>query len=49
MGGIDWFDHAADPIDDVRSKLQIVPKSDEAIAAGSLSATDPNAVFGKSN
>jgi hypothetical protein len=49
MGGIDWFDYADSPIDDVRAKLQLVPKSADAIAAGSLSATDPNAVFGKSN
>lgn len=49
MGGVDWFEYADDPIDDVRSKLGLVPKSAEAIAAGSLSATDPNAVFGKSN
>jgi hypothetical protein len=49
MGGIDWFDFADDPIDDVRTKLRLVPKSADAIAAGSLSANDPNAVFGKSN
>lgn len=49
MGGIDWFEYADDPIDDVRTKLQLVPKGAEAIAAGSLSAMDPNAVFGKSN
>ena len=49
MGDVDWFEHADDPLDDVRSKLGIVPKSAEAIAAGSLSANDPNAVFGKSN
>jgi hypothetical protein len=49
MGGVDWFDYADDPIDDVRAKLRLVPKSAEAIAAGSLSANDPNAVFGKSN
>jgi ubiquinone biosynthesis protein Coq4 len=49
MGDVDWFEYADDPLDDVRSKLGIVPKSAEAIAAGSLSANDPNAVFGKSN
>jgi hypothetical protein len=49
MGGIDWFEYADDPIDDVRAKLRLVPKSADAIAAGSLSANDPNAVFGKSN
>ncbi len=49
MGGIDWFDYVNDPLDDVRTKLGLVPKSADAIAAGSLSANDPNAVFGKSN
>jgi len=49
MGGVDWFEHVDDPIHDVRTKLQLVPKSAEAMAAGSLSADDPNAVFGKSN
>ena len=49
MGGVDWFEYVDDPLDDVRSKLGIVPKSDAAIAAGSLPAMDPNAVFGKSN
>jgi hypothetical protein len=49
MGGIDWFDYADDPIDDVRAELRLVSKSADAIAAGSLSANDPNAVFGKSN
>lgn len=49
MGGIDWFDHADDPIDDVRAELRLVPKSAEAIAAGSLPANHPDAVFGKSN
>jgi hypothetical protein len=49
MGDVDWFDYADDQIDDVRAKLQLVPKSPEATAAGSLSADDPNAVFGKSN
>ena len=49
MGGVDWFEYADDPLDDVRSKLGIVPKGADAIAAGSLSAQDPNAVFGKSN
>ena len=49
MGGVDWFEYVDDPLDDVRSKLGIVPKSDAAIAAGSLPAMDPNAVFGRSN
>ena len=49
MGGVDWFEYADDPIDDVRSKLRVVPKSPDAVSAGSLSADDPNAVFGRSN
>ena len=49
MGGTDWFEYVDDPIDDVRTKLGLVPKGAEAVAAGSLAAMDPNAVFGKSN
>jgi len=45
MGGIDWFEHADEPIDDVRTKLKVPPKGEDAIAAGSLSAMDPKAVF----
>ena len=45
MGGIDWFATADQPIEDVRRNLGVLPKSDEAIAAGSLSAMDPKAVF----
>ncbi len=49
MGAVDWFDYADEPIDDVRTKLGVQPKGDDTVAAGSLSALDPNAVFGKSN
>lgn len=49
MGGVDWFETANEPIDAVRTKLGVLPKSPDAIAAGSLGALDPNAVFGKSN
>jgi len=45
MGGIDWFAHADQPIDDARRQLGVPPKSDDAIRAGSLSAMDPDAVF----
>ena len=48
MGDVDWFQYADQPIDDVRRTLGVPPKGADAIAAGSLSATDPNAVFGKS-
>jgi hypothetical protein len=49
MGGTDWFEFADDPVDDVRSNLELVPKGAEAVAAGSLPALDANAVFGRSN
>jgi len=45
MGGVDWFATADRPIEEVRQKLGVLPKSAEAIAAGSLSAMDPKAVF----
>ena len=45
MGGVDWFQYADTPIEDVRRQLGIPPKSADAIAAGSLSALDPKAVF----
>lgn len=45
MGAVDWFRYQDTPIDDVRRQLQVPPKSQTAIDAGSLSATDPNAVF----
>jgi hypothetical protein len=49
MGGVDWFEYADDPVDDVRRKLGVQPKSADAITAGSLNALDPNAVFSKSS
>jgi hypothetical protein len=48
MGGVDWFQTANDPIDAVRKNLGVLPKGSDAIAAGSLSAMDPNAVFSRS-
>ena len=45
MGGVDWFQYQDTPIADVRTQLKVPPKSQAAIDAGSLSATDPNAVF----
>ncbi len=48
MGGVDWFEYADDPIDDVRRKLGVPPKGSDARSAGSLGALDPDAVFGKS-
>jgi hypothetical protein len=35
---IDWFAHAARPLDDVRAEFGIVPKSEHAIACGSVTA-----------
>ncbi len=49
MGAVDWFEHADQPMEDVRTKLGVVPKSPDAISAGSRSADDPDAVFGSSN
>jgi hypothetical protein len=49
MGGVDWFLSADNPIDDVRQRLGVPSKGPEALAAGSLSAINPNAVFGRSN
>jgi hypothetical protein len=49
MGGIDWFDYANEPLDEVRRKLGVLPKSDVALRAGSLSALDPNAIFSRSS
>jgi hypothetical protein len=45
MGGVDWFTHADQPIDEVRAQLGVLPKSEAALAAGSLAALDPRAVF----
>jgi hypothetical protein len=45
MGGVDWFEYAEHPLDDVRRQLGVQPKSPDAVAAGSLSALDPKAVF----
>ena len=45
IGGVDWFQYADTPIEDVRQQLNVPPKGADAIAAGSLSALDPNAVF----
>jgi hypothetical protein len=45
MGEVDWFASASDPIEVVRARLGVLPKGDDAIVAGSLSALDPRAVF----
>lgn len=49
MGGTDWFAYADDPIAEVRRRLGLLPKGDDSVAAGSLSALDPDAVFGRSS
>jgi hypothetical protein len=46
IGGVDWFDFADRPLDDVRRHFGVPPKSPDAVAAGSRSAADPRAVFG---
>jgi hypothetical protein len=49
MGGVDWFEYADIPLDEVRRKLGVQPKGDEALESGSLSALDPTATFHHSN
>jgi hypothetical protein len=47
MGGVDWFEYADEPLEDVRRKLGVLAKGADALSAGSLSALDPNAVFSR--
>jgi hypothetical protein len=41
---VDWFAHAERPIDDVRAEFGIVPKSERAIAAGSVGPWSPGGI-----
>jgi len=41
---VDWFAHAARPVDDVADELGIVPKDPAAIAAGSITAWEPGGI-----
>jgi hypothetical protein len=40
----DWFADAARPLDDVRAELGIAPKSDHAVASGSVTAWEPGGI-----
>jgi hypothetical protein len=41
---VDWFDLAALPIDEVRSRFNVTPKSQEALAAGSVGPWSPGGI-----
>ena len=41
---IDWFAYAGLPIEEVRERFSIPPKSDRAVAAGSVRPWDPNGI-----
>ena len=40
----DWFADAARPLADVRAELGIVPKSEHAVASGSVTAWEPGGI-----
>jgi hypothetical protein len=42
--GVDWFDYADRPVDEVRTEFSIEPKSNAAIAAGSVGPWDPGGI-----
>jgi hypothetical protein len=41
---LDWFTLAALPVDDVRDRFSVAPKSDDAIAAGSVGPCEPGGI-----
>ncbi len=41
---IDWFAHAATPVDDVRAEFGVVPKAEIAISADSVTAWEPGGI-----
>jgi hypothetical protein len=41
---VDWFDYADRPVDEVRTEFRIEPKSNAAIAAGSVGPWDPSGI-----
>jgi hypothetical protein len=41
---VDWFAHAGDDVDDVRARLGIVPKSERAVALGSVTPWQPGGI-----
>jgi len=44
MYGVDYFDYVKLPIAEAREALSIVPKSEEAVAAGSVGVWDPGGI-----
>jgi hypothetical protein len=42
--GVDWFEYAELPVDDVRAEFGIEPKSDAAFAAGSVGPWQPGGI-----
>lgn len=41
---IDWFEHAARPVGEIRADLGVVPKSGHAIEVGSVTAWEPGGI-----
>jgi hypothetical protein len=41
---IDWFAHAARPLDEVRAEFGVVPKSEHAVAVGSVTAWEQGGI-----
>jgi hypothetical protein len=41
---VDWFELAPLPVDDVRARFNVTPKSDDAIAAGSVGPWQPGGI-----
>ena len=41
---IDWFQHAARPVDEVRAEFGVVPKAEHAIEVGSVTAWEPGGI-----
>jgi len=42
--GLDWFEVAELPVDELRTRLHVVPKSDRAVEAGSVGPWDPGGI-----
>lgn len=42
--GLDWFELAEMPLADVRARFHVVPKADEAVAAGSVGPWQPGGI-----
>ncbi len=42
--GIDWFEHAGRPVEEVRAEFGVVPKAEHAVEAGSVTAWEPGGI-----